>query len=422
MPSLTSGTNEGNSLSLSGQLRKARALLTKGNENQEPVAPAQGEIQGQVQNPLIQALEMFEKLQEEIQRASIFSKNESLADVQTSSLSLMSVEYHMAKACLQLRTFSSISRNTNVNRALELFQLFLHRCDSLEGTLENTATQQYQQYLSQTEETEESSEFDSSGMSGGAKSGRSLPPNSSRDEKIARFRRSKEIKDQIARMNAQLAQRKRLGLEDHEDLDGHDQDSLFRKLYIHELNEFAFNAIEELYSCLLEKQMLQMAVKMERDREVMGRHRQSQDGSDSKDNTGPGRMSHPDRPAINDPNRRMKMTQVTQDPTTGQLRFKKQEVQSTLFRPSWNQPTMSLEELARKEVKDAMDREAKQKVSEANAKDAPRRYEYLVQDGMEDDADLVDASAKLDRDWDDWKAENPKGSGNKMGDVGDRNF
>jgi hypothetical protein len=41
---------------------------------------------------------------------------------------------------------------------------------------------------------------------------------------------------------------------------------------------------------------------------------------------------------------------------------------------------------------------------------------------MEDDANLVDASAKLDRDWDDWKAENPKGSGNKMGDVGDRNF
>jgi hypothetical protein len=72
MSSSTSGTNEGNSLSLSGQLRKARALLTKGNENQEPVAPAQGEIQGQVQNPLIQALEMFEKLQEEIQRASIF--------------------------------------------------------------------------------------------------------------------------------------------------------------------------------------------------------------------------------------------------------------------------------------------------------------------------------------------------------------
>ena len=43
-------------------------------------------------------------------------------------------------------------------------------------------------------------------------------------------------------------------------------------------------------------------------------------------------------------------------------------------------------------------------------------------DGLEDDKDLVDASAKLDRDWDDWKDENPRGSGNKMGDRGDRNF
>ena len=37
-------------------------------------------------------------------------------------------------------------------------------------------------------------------------------------------------------------------------------------------------------------------------------------------------------------------------------------------------------------------------------------------------ATLVDASAKLDREWDEWKEANPKGSGNKMGDRGDRNF
>jgi immunoglobulin-binding protein 1 len=125
---------------------------------------------------------------------------------------------------------------------------------------------------------------------------------------------------------------------------------------------------------------------------------------------------------INDPTKKMQMTQVLQDPMTGQLIFKKQEIQSQVFRPSWKQPTMSLDELAEKEIKEAMEREARQKVSEENAKNAPRRYEYLVRDGMEDNADLVDASAKLDREWDDWKDENPRGSGNKMGDRGDRNF
>ena len=83
---------------------------------------------------------------------------------------------------------------------------------------------------------------------------------------------------------------------------------------------------------------------------------------------------------------------------------------------------MSLEELAEKEVAAAMERDEKQKLAEASQKDAPRKYEDLVRDGMEDNSDLVDASADLDRRWDDFKDENPRGSGNKRGDVGDRNF
>jgi hypothetical protein len=69
-----------------------------------------------------------------------------------------------------------------------------------------------------------------------------------------------------------------------------------------------------------------------------------------------------------------------------------------------------------------MEREARTKASEAAAGDKPQRYEFLLKHGKEDDADLVDKAAKLDQDWDDWKDANPKGTGNKMADVGDRNF
>ena len=65
---------------------------------------------------------------------------------------------------------------------------------------------------------------------------------------------------------------------------------------------------------------------------------------------------------------------------------------------------------------------ASQKDAEAKVKFMPRRYDQLVRDGMEDDADLVEKSAVLDRRWDDWKDENPRGGGNKMGERGDRNF
>mmetsp|Transcript_1563 Transcript_1563/g.2136 ORF Transcript_1563/g.2136 Transcript_1563/m.2136 type:complete len:138 (-) Transcript_1563:27-440(-) len=133
----------------------------------------------------------------------------------------------------------------------------------------------------------------------------------------------------------------------------------------------------------------------------------------------PGMTFPPQNSRSNQP---MEVTRVTQDPTTGQLQFKKEQIRSNVFKPSWNQPTMSLAELGDIERAQAIERSERQKVAEADAKFAPRRYDELVRDGMEDNADLVDASAKLDREWDSFKDENPRGSGNKMGDRGDRNF
>eukprot|EP00984_Skeletonema_dohrnii_P037319 scaffold39304_cov94-Skeletonema_dohrnii-CCMP3373.AAC.1 len=102
--------------------------------------------------------------------------------------------------------------------------------------------------------------------------------------------------------------------------------------------------------------------------------------------------------------------------------MQRQEIANQVFRPGWNQPTMTLEELGERERADAIQRAEQQTVAEAEAKFRPRRYEQLVKDGMEDDEKLVEASAKLDRDWDEWKEENPRGSGNKMSERGDRNF
>ena len=35
---------------------------------------------------------------------------------------------------------------------------------------------------------------------------------------------------------------------------------------------------------------------------------------------------------------------------------------------------------------------------------------------------MAESGAALDRAWDDWKDQNPRGSGNKRADQGDRNF
>ena len=83
---------------------------------------------------------------------------------------------------------------------------------------------------------------------------------------------------------------------------------------------------------------------------------------------------------------------------------------------------MSLSDLADIERAEAIQRSEQQKLAEEQAIYKPKRYEQLVKDGMEDNEELVEASAQLDREWDDWKEENPRGSGNKMSERGDRNF
>ena len=138
----------------------------------------------------------------------------------------------------------------------------------------------------------------------------------------------------------------------------------------------------------------------------------------------------------------MSMTQITQNPLTGELEYTKQtlsngqlksapshstmpqrqNIKEGIFKPSWNLPTMSLDELADRERSEAIQRSEQQKLAEAEAIYKPKRYDQLVKDGMEDNEELVEASAKLDREWDDWKEENPRGSGNKMSERGDRNF
>ena len=214
------------------------------------------------------------------------------------------------------------------------------------------------------------------------------------------------------------------------------------------LKLYAEESLDEMQSSKLELEMLDMAIRFEGVR-----------SNDSNNNSKPSpdaRMIPNGREAESrqhDNNKlptksSLNLTQITQDPISGQLNFnkqrlvngtlqsiglptttsstqiKRQQITEGVFQPSWNLPTMSLQELAERETADAMARSKSQREYEAKQKESmvPRRYEQLVRDGKEDDAHLVDASAELDRAWDDWKEENPRGSGNKMGERGDRNF
>lgn len=46
-----------------------------------------------------------------------------------------------------------------------------------------------------------------------------------------------------------------------------------------------------------------------------------------------------------------------------------------------------------------------------------RRYNQLEIDGDEDNEELVEKAVHRDREWDDWKDEHPRGSGNKANKI-----
>mmetsp|Transcript_38887 Transcript_38887/g.58424 ORF Transcript_38887/g.58424 Transcript_38887/m.58424 type:complete len:406 (-) Transcript_38887:26-1243(-) len=364
------------------------------------------------------ATEALIALQTNVANASIFSTSDTLQDVSTSALTLLSIEHHLGMSYLNASTTSSVTRKKKVLRALELFHYYLRQLEQL-GVLEDekTVLKEYHDIL----DSEEDNDDNDSSNNHNRKKGIMMTGAQIRESKIQRFRLKKQTNEELQHLQALQDRRNRLGLDDGEDLDGYDDESLQRNLALKVLKCCALESLEEIYSCNKEMEMIDMAIEMEKRREEMERHRGGTGVADGKPSMAlpPGMTFPPQNSRSNQP---MEVTRVTQDPTTGQLQFKKEQIRSNVFKPSWNQPTMSLAELGDIERAQAIERSERQKVAEADAKFAPRRYDELVRDGMEDNADLVDASAKLDREWDNFKDENPRGSGNKMGDRGDRNF
>jgi len=284
-------------------------------------------------------------------------------------------------------------RKENIERGLTLWGHFLERLEALE-LLSKEETNEFHRLM---EDREEGSN--------------NKPVPVDRDTKIARFRAKQQQRQEIEKLKALMDRRNRCQIAPEDEMDGHDLDSLERSLMLKELEFFKVEALENWAQSVRELPMIEQMIKMDAERHHRQKH--SGEGINWRD---PNSKPRPQS------TKGLQVTHITQDSATGQLRFKRDEIRSKVFQPGWSQPTMSLAELGEREYRDAVEREQRQKEAEAQRKFQPKRYEELVKDGMEDNEELVEASAKLDREWDDWKDANPRGSGNKMANRGDKNF
>ena len=421
-----------------------------------------GSSSGHSTTPVANAISLLLNLRGRISRdGSLASSNEILEDVPTSSLELLGVEYHLGRAHLMLPQSTPddgyncgspqsaiVRRRKNVKSAIEYYFAFLKGLERLgEYMLESETLVEYHRLLDNDVDDDDD---DNDGDNSDGHMNDNRPPRRSmnnrsrtnpalmRGMKIRHYQRKKTIETRKQQYQSQLQRRSRLKLSNDDILDGYDNENLVRAYHIETLRHYAENSLGEISSSMLELEMLQMSLRM--------------NSSCSDSNSGNGndsRMATNQRTAATTTSTQqqqqqqqqpLQMTQIVKNPLNGELVLlpmhasngqlvntttsiiKRTDIADTIFRPSWNLPTMSLQQLGDIERADAIRRSEMQQIVESQAMFQPRRYDQLVRDGMEDDDNLVEQSAKLDREWDDWKDENPKGCGNKMSERGDRNF
>lgn len=367
-----------------------------------------------------ECVNQLREIQMDVAMMALFSDNETVDDVSTRSIPFIALEHQLATALVNIPVAPGmmIKRRANLLQSIDAWSVFLQRLE----VIELLSSDERKEFLTLVEaQNDIVKDCDDDGRNNSS-SYPGLPrlPMSNRDTKIARFKAKQELQKEIQRLQALQERRRRFEVSDDDEMDGHDSDSLERTLALAEINIYKGEALENWAQTLMELPLIDRMVQTENDRRTMSRH----GGNDG----GPAGTSHGNDHASDQRQRQrppaqpLQLTHITKDALTGQLHVKKEEIRSKVFQPGWNQPTMSLEEFGEREYQAAIEREERQKKAETEQKNAPRRYEQLVKDGLEDDHDLVDASAKLDRDWDDWKDANPRGSGNKMANRGDKNF
>lgn len=316
-----------------------------------------------------ESLETIQKALDAVDREALFSKNEELDDIPTSSLKYLCLTYFSGFVLSKMMT----SRLKNLENAKLYFNRYLEVCSRL-GVLHEDELQSM-------------------------KNKDKLGPEERRRLKIEKYRRHKEHKERYESLKRFLIQVKEDTEIDHEEE--------IRTMEILQLKLYAQEAIDELESIEQEIPIQKHMLELEEQKRLRG----DKENKNSSSFAAPKSLhADPSRPGIN---------VVRMNKVGSQITSTKETIKADVFKPHVPPPTMTLEEFGRLEMEDALQRqrkenEQKEMQKQEGADASRRRYGHLLSEGLEDDADLVDKATINDREWDDWKDNNIRGIGNKM--------
>ncbi|KAF9955523.1 hypothetical protein BGZ70_010225 [Mortierella alpina] len=319
------------------------------------------------QNNVAQSIRGFDRAGTMVRQLSLFSENEFMEDISTKDLRFLLTEYYLGE--LYLKKISQ-DRLKDLSLAKEHFDHFLLQCET-----HDILTPSDKKYLEQ------------------------LTADAPRDaatrrgEKIARFKREKEMRNQIEQFNQILAT-KSSGYEGELSSELEDQ---YRDFVLLHLQYAIFQTMEQLVGIQQEIPMLQQM----QERKAAEGSSDSRSSNRSNDDSREGRV---------DDSRIWNATGPLMDPNGRPLRpfvitNKKAEMMKGVFRPGHSLPTMSIEEY--------IDQEIERGNFLSGGTEEPKKKE-----ADDNDEEAVNAETLKARNWDDFKDDNPKGWGNKGGRTG----
>ena len=163
-------------------------------------------------------------------------------------------------------------RQRHLRRAGDLWTSFLQKLQALEQ-LSPAETAQFQDLLQLSEDdSHNNNDTERQTHTSSSRSSFRPPPLPDRDAKIARYRAKQQVAQEQERLRALRERRRRLGVADADELDGHDAEGLDRTLALAQLQLATAEALEEWESTVRELPMIARMVRSQRERQGDARY------------------------------------------------------------------------------------------------------------------------------------------------------
>ncbi|KAJ2393651.1 Type 2A phosphatase-associated protein 42 [Coemansia sp. RSA 2559] len=341
-----------------------------------------------------QASSLVERLRlcvAQTQQLALFSSNETPDDYSTGELKLILVNAYLGEALQKLH--APDNRVSVLEETQERYRQFLTNCFML--GIFKPSSEAEERLLSRSPNGANQT------SSGGpvANERNPLAAGQSRMEKIARFKQMRAMQQAIAELEAKLSSRG--GDDDEDDMDEAEREHAIKliRFKIYQVVD-DMNAVSD--EIVMAKQMEEMkrrasgamssdAREMEKPREENWRL-----DSESYGQIDP-RTGQPARPIFDNNGRPTQPFVITND---------RQRIKEGVFRPGWALPTMTVDEYLQQEKE-------RGNIISGGGKEPETKPEI-----DDNDHDALDAETMKQREWDDFKDANPRGSGNRGGNRG----